>query len=48
MIIAEPWMLDELAADCAADGVHEFTVTAKPLNLVAPVSRPPPSRARSP
>lgn len=41
MIIGELWKLDELAADCAADGVHEFLVTAKPLNLVGGVGSPP-------
>ena len=41
MVIGELWKLDELAADCAADGVHEFLVTAKPLNLVGGVGSPP-------
>jgi kynurenine formamidase len=41
MIIGELWKLDELAADCAADGVHEFLLTAKPLNLVGGVGSPP-------
>jgi kynurenine formamidase len=40
-VIGELWKLDELAADCAADGVHEFMVTAKPLNLVGGVGSPP-------
>ncbi|GAA0927417.1 cyclase family protein [Pseudonocardia zijingensis] len=41
MIIGELWKLDELAADCAADGVYEFMVTVKPLNLVGGVGSPP-------
>lgn len=41
MIIGELWKLDELAADCAADGSYEFMVTAKPLNLVGGVGSPP-------
>lgn len=39
--LGELWKLDELAADCAADGVYEFMVTAKPLNLVGGVGSPP-------
>jgi len=31
--LGEMWALDELAEDCAADGVYEFLLTAKPLNL---------------
>ena len=41
MIIGELWKLDELAADCAADGRYEFLVTAKPLNLEGGVGSPP-------
>lgn len=41
LVIGELWKLDELAADCAADGIHEFLVTAKPLNLVGGVGSPP-------
>ncbi|HLS77137.1 MAG TPA: cyclase family protein [Nocardia sp.] len=41
LIIGELWKLDELAADCAADGVHEFLLTVKPLNLVGGVGSPP-------
>ena len=33
--------LDELAADCAADGRYEFLLTAKPLNLTGGVGSPP-------
>jgi len=35
--LGEMWALHELADDCAADGVYEFMVTAKPLNLVGGV-----------
>lgn len=41
MIIGELWKLDELAADCAADGRYEFLVTASPLNLEGGVGSPP-------
>jgi kynurenine formamidase len=41
MIIGELWKLDELAEDCAADGVYEFLLTAKPLNLEGGVGSPP-------
>jgi hypothetical protein len=41
MIIGELWKLDELAEDCAADGVYEFLLTAKPLNLKGGVGSPP-------
>jgi kynurenine formamidase len=33
LTIGELWELDELAADCAQDGVYEFLVAAPPLNL---------------
>jgi kynurenine formamidase len=39
--IGELWRLDELAADCAADGVYECMVVAKPLNIVGGVGSPP-------
>jgi kynurenine formamidase len=41
MALGELWKLDDLAADCAADGVHEFFLTCKPLNLVGGVGSPP-------
>lgn len=31
--LGEMWNLDALAADCAADGVYEFFLVAKPLNI---------------
>ena len=39
--LGELWKLHELAEDCAADGVYEFLVTAKPLNLLGGVGSPP-------
>ena len=36
----EFWDLDALAADCAADGVYEFFLTATPLNLEGGVGSP--------
>lgn len=41
MALGELWKLDELAADCAADGVYEFLLTCKPLNLLGGVGSPP-------
>lgn len=41
MAVGELWRLDELAADCAADGVYEFFLTVKPLNLPGGVGSPP-------
>jgi kynurenine formamidase len=41
MALGELWKLDELAADCAADGVYEFFLTCKPLNLIGGVGSPP-------
>jgi hypothetical protein len=35
-----PWVLDALAADCAADGVHEFWLTAAPLPITGAVGSP--------
>lgn len=40
MAVGEMWDLDALAEDCARDGVYEFMVTAKPLNLVGGVGSP--------
>lgn len=33
LVQGQLWHLDELAADCAADGVHEFLLAATPLPL---------------
>lgn len=41
MAMGELWKLDELAADCAVDGVYEFFLTCKPLNLIGGVGSPP-------
>lgn len=41
MPIGEMWLLDALAADCAADGVHEFLLVSVPLNLRGGVGSPP-------
>jgi kynurenine formamidase len=41
MALGELWALEELADDCAADGVYEFLLTAKPLNLIGGVGSPP-------
>lgn len=41
MVLGELFALDDLADDCAEDGVYEFMVTAKVLNLVGGVGSPP-------
>ena len=41
MALGELWKLDDLAADCAADGVYDFLLTCKPLNLPGGVGSPP-------
>jgi len=41
MAMGELWKLDELAADCAADGVREFFLTVKPIHLPGGVGSPP-------
>ena len=41
MPIGELWALDELADDCAKDGVYEFFLVTKPLNLTRGVGSPP-------
>ena len=40
MVVGELWKLDDLAADCAGDGVYEFMLVVKPLNLVGGVGSP--------
>jgi kynurenine formamidase len=40
LFLGEMWDLDELAADCAADGVHEFWLTAAPLPVTGAVGAP--------
>jgi len=39
--IGEQFVLDELAADCARDGVYEFMLVSAPLNLVGGIASPP-------
>ncbi|MDX6397535.1 MAG: hypothetical protein QOJ43_943 [Gaiellaceae bacterium] len=41
MPIGELWALDELAADCARDGVREFLFVSVPLNVRGGVGSPP-------
>lgn len=41
MMIGELWYLDELASDCAEDGVYEFLLTSAPLNVPGGVGSPP-------
>lgn len=40
LFIGEMWDLDALAADCAADGVYEFWLTAAPLPVTGAVGAP--------
>jgi kynurenine formamidase len=40
LFLGEMWDPDELAADCAADGVHEFWLTAAPLPITGAVGSP--------
>jgi kynurenine formamidase len=40
LMLGELWRLDALAEACARDGVYEFLLTAKPLNLVGGVASP--------
>ncbi|PDP87277.1 cyclase [Glycomyces fuscus] len=40
LLIGEMWDLDALAAHCAADGVHEFFLTAAPIPFTGAVGSP--------
>jgi kynurenine formamidase len=40
LLIGEMWDLEALAEDCAADGVHEFWLTAAPLPITGAVGSP--------
>lgn len=40
LVLGELWKLDALAADCAADGIYDFMITVKPLNLIGGVGSP--------
>ncbi|MGD9894506.1 MAG: cyclase family protein [Dehalococcoidia bacterium] len=39
--IGEMWFLEDLAADCAEDGVYEFFLTSAPLNMPGGSGSPP-------
>ena len=41
MALGELWSLDDLAADCVEDGVHEFFLTSAPLNVPGGIGSPP-------
>jgi kynurenine formamidase len=40
LLVGEMWDLDALAADCVADGVYEFWLTAAPLPITGAVGSP--------
>jgi hypothetical protein len=40
LFLGELWHLEDLAQACHADGVYEFLLSAKPLNLVGGVGSP--------
>lgn len=40
VLIGEIWDLEDLAADCAADGVYEFFLSAQPLTVTGAVGSP--------
>jgi hypothetical protein len=40
LVQGQLWNLDALAADCAADGVHEFLLAATPVPLTHGVGGP--------
>jgi kynurenine formamidase len=40
LLVGEIWQLDELAADCAADGVYEFLFVGPPLVIPGAVGSP--------
>jgi kynurenine formamidase len=40
MALGELWWLDDLAADCAADGVYEFFVVSAPINQPGGIGSP--------
>ena len=41
MALGELWHLDDLADDCARDGVYEFCLTSAPLNVAGGIGSPP-------
>lgn len=40
MMLGEFWFLDDLAGDCAQDGIYEFQVVAPPLRVTGAVGSP--------
>ncbi|WP_157433127.1 MULTISPECIES: hypothetical protein [Actinomadura] len=40
LLLGEMFDFEDLAADCAADGVHEVLFTASPLNVPYAVGSP--------
>jgi len=40
LLVGEIWYLDELAEDCADDGVYEFLLVAPPLVIPGAVGSP--------
>ena len=40
LTLGELWVLDDLAADCAADGTYEFMLAAQPLHLPGGMGSP--------
>jgi kynurenine formamidase len=40
LMLGEMWSLDELAADCATDGIYEFQLVAPPLRVTGAVGSP--------
>ena len=40
LLLGENFSLEELAEDCAADGVYEFQLVAPPLRVVGAVGSP--------
>jgi kynurenine formamidase len=40
LLLGEMWSVDELAADCANDGVYEFLLVAQPLPVTGAVGSP--------
>ena len=40
LMLGEIWTLDELAEDCAGDGVYDFQLVAQPLPFTGAVGSP--------
>jgi len=40
IMLGEMWDMDELAEDCAADGVYDFLLVAPPLTFTGSVGSP--------